>query len=89
MAKFEFRPLPALRLPLRTAYSLDATVPQGWVIDAMEILVVAFVLEDIAVTFELGSVGKGLIGSASFFGKRRGYMTRKPETIYIHTYIQR
>ncbi|CAM9239647.1 unnamed protein product [Ectocarpus fasciculatus] len=40
----------------------------GWVIDAMEILVVAFVLEDIATTFELGSVGKGLIGSASFFG---------------------
>ncbi|CAM9992240.1 unnamed protein product [Ectocarpus sp. 4 AP-2014] len=34
----------------------------------MEILVVAFVLEDIATTFELGSVGKGLIGSASFFG---------------------
>lgn len=44
---------------------------QGWVIDAMEILVVAFVLEDIATTFELGSVGKGLIGSASFFGKAR------------------
>ena len=38
----------------------------------MEILVVAFVLEDIAVTFELSSVGKGLIGSASFFGERRG-----------------
>lgn len=45
---------------------------QGWVIDAMEILVVAFVLEDIATTFELGSVGKGLIGSASFFGEREG-----------------
>eukprot|EP00903_Cladosiphon_okamuranus_P008140 g7839.t1 len=40
----------------------------GWIIDAMEILVVAFVLEKIAITFELGSVGKGLIGSASFFG---------------------
>ncbi|CAM9239572.1 unnamed protein product [Ectocarpus fasciculatus] len=34
----------------------------------MEILVVTFVLEDIATTFELGSVGKGLIGSSSFFG---------------------
>ena len=43
---------------------------QGWIIDAMEILVVAFVLENIAITFELGSVGKGLIGSASFFGER-------------------
>lgn len=35
----------------------------------MEILVVAFVLENIAITFELSSVGKGLIGSASFFGE--------------------
>lgn len=30
---------------------------------------VAFVLEDIAVTFQLGSVKKGLIGSASFLGE--------------------
>ncbi|CAN0104092.1 unnamed protein product, partial [Ectocarpus sp. 13 AM-2016] len=34
----------------------------------MEILVLAFVLEAIATSFELSSVGKGLIGSASFFG---------------------
>ncbi|CAN0092871.1 unnamed protein product [Pylaiella littoralis] len=40
----------------------------GWVIDAMEILVVAFVLESIATSFDLGSFGKGLIGSTSFFG---------------------
>ena len=35
----------------------------------MEILVVAFVLEDVANTFQLSSVQKGLIGSASFFGE--------------------
>ncbi|CAM9427930.1 unnamed protein product, partial [Ectocarpus sp. 12 AP-2014] len=40
----------------------------GWVVDSMEILVLAFVLEAIATSFELNSVGKGLIGSASFFG---------------------
>ncbi|CBN77753.1 major facilitator transporter [Ectocarpus siliculosus] len=34
----------------------------------MEVLVLAFVLEAIATSFELSSVGKGLIGSASFFG---------------------
>ncbi|CAN0121308.1 unnamed protein product [Hapterophycus canaliculatus] len=34
----------------------------------MEILVVAFVLEKVAISFELSSVGKGLIGSASFLG---------------------
>lgn len=41
---------------------------QGKIIDAMEILVITFVLEDIAVTFQLSSVEKGLIGSTSFFG---------------------
>ncbi|CAM9707857.1 unnamed protein product [Pylaiella littoralis] len=40
----------------------------GWVVDAMEILVVTFVLEDIAITFGLSSVEKGLIGSSSFLG---------------------
>ena len=39
----------------------------------MEILVIAFVLEDVADTFELNSVQKGLIGSASFFGEPEGY----------------
>ncbi|CAM9325603.1 unnamed protein product [Ectocarpus sp. 4 AP-2014] len=34
----------------------------------MEVLVLAFALEAIATSFELSSVGKGLIGSASFFG---------------------
>ncbi|CAM9382919.1 unnamed protein product [Hapterophycus canaliculatus] len=34
----------------------------------MEVLVVAFVLEKVAISFELSSVGKGLIGSASFLG---------------------
>lgn len=38
-------------------------------IDAVEVLVVSFVLDDIAVTFQLNSFNKGLVGSASFFGK--------------------
>lgn len=38
----------------------------------MEILAVAFVLEDVADTFGLNSVQKGLIGSASFFGESEG-----------------
>lgn len=42
---------------------------QGWVVDAIEVLMIAFVLEDIAETFGLDSVSKGLIGSASFFGE--------------------
>lgn len=50
------------------------TLPKGWIIDAMEILVVAFVLEDVAETFQLSSVQKGLIGSASFFGEPEGYV---------------
>lgn len=37
--------------------------------DAVEVLVVAFVLDDIAITFDLGSVEKGLVGSASFLGE--------------------
>lgn len=35
----------------------------------MEVLVVSFVLDDVAVTFQLDSFSKGLVGSASFFGK--------------------
>lgn len=53
---------------------------QGWVVDAMEILVVTFVLENIAITFGLSSVEKGLIGSASFLGERgrgRGAVTER------------
>lgn len=42
---------------------------QGWVVDAIEVLMIAFVLEDIAETFGLDSVSKGLIASASFFGE--------------------
>lgn len=42
---------------------------QGWVVDAIEVLMIAFVLEDVAETFGLDSVSKGLIGSASFFGE--------------------
>lgn len=42
---------------------------QGWLIDALEVLVISFVLDDVAVTFELDSFSKGLVGSASFFGK--------------------
>lgn len=38
--------------------------------DAMENLVVAFVLEEIAVTFGLSSVQKGVLGSSSFLGER-------------------
>ncbi|CAB1101540.1 unnamed protein product [Ectocarpus sp. CCAP 1310/34] len=40
----------------------------GWAVDSMEVLVLAFALEAIATSFELSSVGKGLVGSASFFG---------------------
>ncbi|CAN0548700.1 unnamed protein product, partial [Ectocarpus sp. 8 AP-2014] len=54
-----FRALPSL---------LSLSACQGWVVDAMEVLVLAFALEAIATSFELSSVGKGLIGSASFFG---------------------
>lgn len=49
-------------------------------IDAVEILVVAFVLEDIAVTFQLSSVEKGLIGSASFFGEGQKQGTGRRES---------
>lgn len=38
-------------------------------IDALEIVVISFVLEDVAISFNLGSVGKGIIGSASFLGR--------------------
>ncbi|CAN0067204.1 unnamed protein product [Scytosiphon promiscuus] len=44
----------------------------GWIIDSMETLVVAFVLEKVAISFELSSVGKGLVGSASFLGMLLG-----------------
>lgn len=44
----------------------------GWLIDAVEVLVVAFVLDDVAVTFQLDSFDKGLVGSASFFGMSFG-----------------
>lgn len=54
---------------------------QGWLIDAVEVLVVAFVLDDVAVTFQLDSFNKGLVGSASFFGKPlRGGQRPKPFT---------
>lgn len=42
---------------------------KGWAIDGIEVLVIAFVLDDIAITFDLDSVSKGLVGSASFFGE--------------------
>ena len=38
-------------------------------VDAIEVLVIAFVLEEVAVTFDLGSFTKGLVGSSSFFGE--------------------
>ncbi|CAM9370259.1 unnamed protein product [Ascophyllum nodosum] len=41
----------------------------GFAIDAIEIVVISFVLEDIAISFNLGAVGKGAIGSASFLGE--------------------
>ncbi|CAM9638516.1 unnamed protein product, partial [Choristocarpus tenellus] len=34
----------------------------------MEVLVIAFILDDVAVRFDLGDVAKGLLGSASFLG---------------------
>lgn len=40
-------------------------------VDAIEVLVVAFVLDDVAVTFQLGSFYKGLVGSASFGGEKK------------------
>lgn len=39
-------------------------------VDAIELLVIAFVLDDVAVTFQLGSFTKGLVGSASFCGEK-------------------
>ena len=36
----------------------------------MEVLVIAFVLDDIADTFELGAFSSGLVGSASFCGEQ-------------------
>ncbi|CAN0358367.1 unnamed protein product [Discosporangium mesarthrocarpum] len=40
----------------------------GTAIDSMEVLVVAFILNDVAATFDLSAVGKGLLGSSSFLG---------------------
>lgn len=37
--------------------------------DAIEVLTVAFVLEAVANTFDLGSAEKGLVAGASFMGK--------------------
>ena len=57
-------------LALCTVSKLEsARHSQGWIIDAMEVLVVAFVLEKVAVSFDLSSVGKGLVGSMSFLGE--------------------
>ncbi|CAM9370411.1 unnamed protein product [Ascophyllum nodosum] len=46
----------------------------GWLIDAMEVLVVAFIMDDVAATFSLSTFSKGLVGSASFFGMLFGVM---------------
>ena len=54
---------------LRPFFYLPQNGSQGFVIDAIEIMVIAFVLEDVAVSFDLGPVGKGVIGSASFLGE--------------------
>lgn len=45
---------------------------QAWLIDAIEVLVIAFAVDDIARTFHLGSFSKGLVGSASFLGEGSG-----------------
>lgn len=62
-------PPPSYLLHPNPCVSVRAPKLQGWLIDAIEVLVVSFVLDDIAVTFQLDSFSKGLVGSASFFGK--------------------
>lgn len=51
-------------------------------VDAIEVLVIAFVLDDVAVTFDLGSFTKGLVGSSSFFGEKEN---RRIHTLVHHT----
>lgn len=49
-----------------------SNVPQGFVIDAIEIVVISFLLDDIGMTFGLSDFGQGIIGSASFLGEMWG-----------------
>lgn len=73
-----------LTLPLYSLRSLPVSLhdadtiiyQQAWMVDAIEVLVIAFVLDEVAVTFDLGSFTKGLVGSSSFFGEIDGHHRR-------------
>ena len=67
-SRLSFRALPSL---------LSLSACQGWAVNAMQTLVLTFVMEDIATTFELSSVSKGLIGSVNFFGKAKNAGERR------------